>query len=527
MISRRSILVACLLLIPVLTYAVAGGYALWTTGLFAWVWWMAPACWLLAWGLAWFWRLGQLTQPSQDLPVASHWTARDQQAALIVREYQQKVEQLPPDKLTDLQHYQTEVQSLAIGLARRYHPEANDPLTSLTIPEILAAVRLAVDDLEQWTLTSVPGSRLLTINHWRKLQSAPKWIRRFQNTAWAVSILLNPANIASYLASKLTVDPVTSALQTELLGALYLRFFQLIGFYLIEMNSGRLRGGSEAYRRAFPLNVRRKSGSPEGQPSFESAAAGALTIAMVGQVSSGKSSLVNAMTGSQQAAVDILPETLNVERYQMTVGVPAVVVTLLDTPGYAEIGATKDQLQQIQAALREANVVLFVLDAHSPAREADRRTLGDLENWYVSQPRFKLPPMLGVLTHIDLLRPTLEWSPPYDWREPSGPKAQNIHDAVAYTRELFGGSLAAVVPVCADADPQRAWGILDEVVPALTLILDEGQSTALLRAFEQQLDQDRLKTLLKQIRLCGSDLFRCWIDERMQSDQDQSPAGNR
>ena len=87
-------------------------------------------------------------------------------------------------------------------------------------------------------------------------------------------------------------------------------------------------------------------------------------------------------------------------------------------------------------ALQESNAVLVVMDAHSPARDADRRTIRDLEAWYQSQPQLKPPPLLGVLTHVDLLRPVLEWSPPYDWREPTRPKEQSIDEAVRYVDQL-------------------------------------------------------------------------------------------
>ena len=71
-----------------------------------------------------------------------------------------------------------------------------------------------------------------------------------------------------------------------------------------------------------------------------------MTVALVGQVSSGKSSLINALTGLHQAAVDILPETRNVQHYQVQVGEPPVGVTLLDTPGYGEAGASVDELDK-------------------------------------------------------------------------------------------------------------------------------------------------------------------------------------
>lgn len=516
MISRRSAVLSALISLPVLIYAILGGYALWSTGLGWTAWWLAPICWGLAWCLGRFWRARD-PKEVYAVPVPSYWTPRDRQATEIVRQFQQKVEQFSPDELVDLQVYQREVQALAESLAQHYHPAATDPLSSLTVPEVLAAARLAIEDMEQWLLTSVPGSRMLTIRQWRRLpEAAPKWMKRYrllQNTYMAASMLWNPANVLQYLTSKLAFEPVATGIQSELLAAVYLRFIQQAGFYLIEMNSGRLRGGADAYRRTLS----RGRGHSGQRALLDSVEARSVTVALVGQVSSGKSSLVNALTRSTQAAVDILPETRTVQRYQLSLGKPPVTVTLLDTPGYSEIGATAEQLEQIQAALRETNAVLLVMDAHSPAREADRRTMAELETWYSKQPRLKPPPLVGVLTHVDLLRPVLEWSPPYDWREPAKPKEQSIHDAVEYTRELFAGALVGVVPVCSDARPERLWGIMEELVPALTLVLDEAQSAALLRVFEQELDQGRYKLLFKQVQRLGSDLFRVWVEERLQS----------
>ena len=123
--------------------------------------------------------------------------------------------------------------------------------------------------------------------------------------------------------------------------------------------------------------------------------------------------------------------------------------------------------------------------------------------------------MLGVLTHIDLLKPVLQWSPPYDWREPAGPKAESIAEAVRYVEQIFHGTFTGLVPVCSDVARGRTWGVLEELIPELTAILNDAQSAALLRAFERELDRGQLTTLLKQVHRMGSSLFRAWIEERL------------
>jgi predicted GTPase len=514
MIPARSLVLSTLIVVPFLAFAAVGGYAIWQSGSFEWVWWLFPGCGLAAWVLSRVWKP---TPPSEraehQLSEPRHWTPRDREAAKIVRDYQQRVEAYTTEELTDPHFYLRQGQALAMELARLYRPSAADPLERLTVPEVLAAVRLAVDDVERWMLHSVPGSRMLTIRHWRMLQSAPQWMHTLSETAWAASMLLNPTNIVRYFASKWTWDPVTEQLQAELLAVLYLRVMRQVGYYLIEMNSGRLRGGADAYRAAFAGSVGVRGSKMAAVPEADESPP--VAIALVGQVSSGKSSLVNLLTGQTHAAVDILPETREVHRYRFTMGDPPVDISLLDTPGYGESGASKSQLQQIHQALESSDAALLVMDAHSPAREADRLTLEKLHTIYASQPQLKPPPVIGVLTHVDLLPPPLEWTPPYDWRRPDRPKAQSLHDAVEYAIELFGASLRTVVPVCSHSDAARTWGIVEELLPALLEVLEEACSVSLLRAFEKRLDRHRWRMLLKQMGRSGRDLLRAWIDERL------------
>ena len=204
---------------PVLIYAVLGGYALWESGLLRWLWWLGPASWGLAWGLARFWRLGHKTAQPADAPPPSYRTPRDQEAEEIVRTFQLKVDKLTPAQLADLKTYWTEAQHLALELAQHYYPDAANAWSSVRLTDLLAAVRLAIDDLEPWIVNSLPGVHLLTMERGLKLRSVPKWLRRFQNAWWGASILWNPANILGGLVVKLTGDALMGAVQTELLAS--------------------------------------------------------------------------------------------------------------------------------------------------------------------------------------------------------------------------------------------------------------------------------------------------------------------
>ena len=136
------------------------------------------------------------------------------------------------------------------------------------------------------------------------------------------------------------------------------------------MNSGRLRGGADAYRAAFGDRERTHQ-LADAKRSGDFSESPLITIALVGQVSSGKSSLINRLTGDVQAAVDVLPETREIQRFQYALGEPPVEMTLLDTPGYGESGASKEQIRMIQRGTRDVGCKrCWWMDAHSPAREA-------------------------------------------------------------------------------------------------------------------------------------------------------------
>ncbi len=507
MIPTRALVLLILIAVPTLIFLAAGSYAIWADGSLGWVWWLITGCGLAALGVARVWRPATAAgRTEHHLNAGSHWTPRDQQAGQVVRDYQLRVDAFTAEQLTDPHFYVGQVQSLALDVTRVYHPEARDPMANLTVPEVLAAVRLAVDDMERWMLESVPGSRMLTIRHWRMLRSAPTWMERLSETAWGASMLLNPLNVVRYLASKWSWDSVSVQVQSEILGVVYLQFMRQVGMYLIEMNSGRLRGGADAYRATFHGRSNDKAGAELAPP---------ITLTLVGQAGAGKSSLINLLTGTAQPEQDVLPQTEEVVRYRWTAGEPPCSLTLLDTPGYGEEGASKAQQRQISQALKESDATLLVMDGHSPAREADRKLLEEIQTYFQTRPRLRPPPVIGVLTHIDLLSPTLEWSPPYDWRTLASPKAKSIHDAVDFAAGLFGNALVRVVPVCSDNRPGRAWGISEELLPAIVGVLDDARAAALLRGFETQLDRDRWQVLVRQLKQGGQALLQSLMEKRL------------
>jgi small GTP-binding protein len=527
MVSSRTLTLTALILLPVLAYLGLGAWALWQTGLFAWTFWILPVFWLLTWIVATLWKKPQGDQMAVDLPQPRHFTPRDQEAMQIVKHYQQQISTLTSQQLTDPEFYLQQSLSLSRDLARFYHPQASDPISSLTVPEVLAAARLAIDDMERWMLDSVPGSRLVTIRQWKWLQHAPKWVKRIQNATWAASVLVNPANVLKYFTSEATLGPVSQELQAELLATVYLRFVRQVGFYLVEMNSGRLRGGADLYRKTFGT-AEQQNWTAGAAPLAQRLAPDSLSVAIIGQVKAGKSSLVNALIRQKAARTDVLPETQTVSRYRLNVPESEVTFTLLDTPGYADAGATRQQMAEVKQAARESDMVLLVLAAHTPARAADRQALDELKRWYAEHRELRPAPVIICLTHIDLLSPSMEWKPPYNWRVPTTRKEESIHDAVEHVQSLFSDVTSHVIPVCTSAERGSTESVLTELFPALLDVLSEGQIAALLKTYHRELNQGRFQLFLQQLQSSGKLLLKTWLEERLDSllpDRNETPPG--
>jgi predicted GTPase len=494
---------------PVAVLVVLGGWTLWSSGLFAWTWWVLPLCWGIAYLLA-----QRSRRESIPLQRGIHWTSRDDEASHLIELHSRQIADLNTEQLTDPRFYLDSAIELAVKIARHYEPRAVDPIGSLRVPEVLAAAHLAIEDLEDWVRETVPASHLLTIRQWKRLAKAPDWISKAQNVAWAISTVMNPVNIFRFLVSKFTTDPLANFVQTNLLAAFYAAFIRQVGFYLIEMNSGRLRSGSERYRE---LVADLRQASKPAKQRAEVSDAAEITLAVMGQVKAGKSSVINLLLGNRQAQTDVLPATNEVTRYQWQPPDHSLTVGLLDTPGYADADLTARQLEELFTAFQQTDAMLLVLDATRPARDPDLKLLDAMAARFEKERHLRPPPVIGVLTHIDGLSPLMEWSPPYDWQHPQRPKECSIHDAVAYNRTLFGDRLQVVVPVCSDSERLEPYGLQEWLLPALCECLDEGHARALVRSLHLEASNQRISELVSQFRNAGRTIIQLLVKPSVRS----------
>ena len=130
---------------------------------------------------------------------------------------------------------------------------------------------------------------------------------------------------------------------------------------------------------------------------------------------------------------------------------------------------------------------MWVASATQPARGPDRKRLDDFRAWANAQLARRPPPVLLALTHVDELRPAVEWTPPYDITAPARPKAQAIRAAVDAAARALDLAVDAIVPVA--MPPGRKTYNIDALWAKIGAELDEAKLVQLdrLRVGQQRL----------------------------------------
>lgn len=288
----------------------------------------------------------------------------------------------------------------AVGIVRDVARELKGPGASeldFTIPEALLLVEMTASRYRGHLKEQMPFSDVVSLKHlhnlWRHRDTLRRYSSRLVRLYGIYRALTNPAAGLLREVEQVVTSGHADILQSGTVGALQALLLEEVAHTAINLYTGRLRF-SDAELLEIQLADAEEDRAAIADPPTPP------RILVVGQVSAGKSSLINALVGSDTAETDMPPTTDRAARYPIEI--EGVECHLIDTPGLDGSSRSRDT---ILALIAEADMVLWTVRANRPARAPDAALVEAFHNWKAANPARQPPPVIAAATCVDELAP--------------------------------------------------------------------------------------------------------------------------
>lgn len=342
--------------------------------------------------------------------------------------------ELGDQRIDDLRAIQEIFLSLVTEIATASFPLSSQPLLEVKAEDLLLVIEQAAEELRVHYVSQIPLHNLLTLNEIVRAKRGWQNVQKLFDAYRAVRPVTNPVSAVIHEIRALLARGAITRVSDNTTRWFQARMIELVGKQLINLYRGSVvdRSKIEGYKDDAPL--------------FDVSET-AITIAVIGEVNAGKSSVINALFGETVTPAYHLPETEGEIRLEKEIeGIGKVII--VDTKGYGDSGSTHG----LEKLLKRSDAVLLITPANAAARMNDLRIVQLLQ----SMPSRERPPLLVALTKIDLLRPKKSWNPPYELVELSMNstdenrlKAGNIKEALMQVAYELQVSSSLIVPVYA------------------------------------------------------------------------------
>ncbi|WP_019501016.1 GTPase family protein [Pseudanabaena sp. PCC 6802] len=338
----------------------------------------------------------------------------------------------------DMQTFWQRCHGLVSAIAQVYYPDIKYPLLNIYIPQAYGLIRGTVDDLDRWMHGLSPLLNKISVGQayeaYEKYGRFSPWLQKaLQVWDWSLWIR-NPAAALAKQASQSTSDRAKQQLLANL-GQVAREY----AFQHLAQRSVALYGNAD-----LPLTDRFSPSSQQTQTlreileqaqPIDEIQQKPVEILLVGRTGAGKSSLINSLFQEQLAAVDLLPNTTECQKFTWQDD-----IVLWDAPGYEQVDRP-DLREQVLHLAASVDALILATPALEPALQMDADFLKAV------QTRVENLPTMVAVTQVDRLRPVREWQTPYDWQFGTRPKEIAIRDAVLYRAEVLRDLCDRVIPV--------------------------------------------------------------------------------
>ncbi len=506
-VTRFALVLAVLFLMPWLVLIGLGAYWLWQQG------WLYQGLGILSANIALLygllhWHLYRHKHRAKPLFIESVETEPNpnwpDKAHLAWQELKPLTErwQTETGVLTDSSKTLKLTNEVLTRVARHFHADSKYPVLEFPLPYLLKLIVLVCEDIQHEVLDKIPGSHAVRVGDLLRAKQAVDTLNKLKSVFDVGNWLFNWSGAALAKARSVLIGQGLTTVTQELSQRLISAYINKLVYYAIQLYSGQLTLDDIVPTEV--LTAASKQDMAESEAHDQSIEP--LRLLVLGQVSSGKSSLINALFGEIKSAEGLLPTTAEITPYLLERdGLQQAII--LDSVGYG--GLMHDQAP---AALKQewakVDVILMVCNATQAARQADSQQLNAIRQYFQEQcPNQTLPVILAVATHIDRLRPVREWQPPYNIQQPNNAKAHSIRQACLAMAQDLSLSPDCIVPVCLSPE-QPAYNIEDGLMPLIHEHLNAAQRVRYLRCLRQQQAESYWRHWRKQALQAGQLIFK-------------------
>jgi len=502
MITRFHLIIIVLFILPFLAFIGFGGYWLWEQN------WLYQAIGILSANSVLIYTL--LRQRNKRIKSANvkfnpiqpnpNWTDEGKLAFEALESVTEHWKN-ESDFLTNSKKSLQLTNDILTTVAHHFHKDSEYPILEFPLPYLLKLITLVCNDIQSEVLDKTPGSHAITISDLMRVKNTVDKVNNVKPIFDAGRLLFNWPGFALSTARGMLIDQGVGYVRNEISQRLVSVYVRKLGYYAIQLYSGQL-----TLDDIVPTDVLTKNSKNDIESSASnSKPVEPLRILVLGQVSSGKSSLINALFGEVKSAVSILPTTSEVTPYVLEKdGVQQAII--LDSSGYAGLthNVIPDNMKKEWARI---DIIFMVCNASSAARNADVEYLNAIRQYFQQEIKDQeLPVIIAIATHIDRLRPIQEWQPPYNIQNPDTPKEQNIRAFCESVHSDLNVPLVNILPVCLDSDI-GIYNIDDGLMPMIHERLNDAQRVRYLRCLRQQQNKSYWKQWRKQALGIGHVFF--------------------